>query len=155
MQRVGWACLGIAAAAAAAFAAPTLAGAASPTPPRTALQRFVCHRASNSLNRWIEVTAVMRPITGTKHMEMKFRLLRKGPRRHTFVDVSSGDLGKWIRPTNPPTLGQRPGDVWSVRKPVVNLSAPATYRLKVTFQWLGSGTTPLATARQQTRDCAQ
>ena len=39
-MRIGLACVGIAAAAA-AFAAPTLAGAASPTPPRTALQRFV------------------------------------------------------------------------------------------------------------------
>jgi len=153
MRRFGLACLGIAAAA--AVAAPALAGAATPTPPRTALQRFACHRASNSLNRWIEVTAVMRPISGTKRMQMKFQLLRKGPRRNAFVDVSSGDLGKWIHPTNPPTLGQRAGDVWSVRKPVVNLSAPATYRLKVTFQWLGSGTKPLGTAKQQTRDCAQ
>src|SRR5690242_1234781 len=123
MQRLGLACLGIAAAA--TFAAPTLAGAASPTPPRTELQRFACHRASNSLNRWVEVTAVMRPVTGTKHMEMKFQLLRKAPRHRRFVDVSSGDLGKWIHPTNPPTLGQRPGDRWSVRKLVVNLSAPA------------------------------
>jgi hypothetical protein len=153
MQRLGLACLGVAAAA--AIAAPAIAGAATPAPPRVALERFACHRASNSLNRWIEVTAVMRPVTGTKRMQMKFQLLRKGPRRRSFVDVSSGDLGKWIHPTNPPTLGQRPGDVWTVRKLVVNLSAPATYRLRVTFQWIGSKPPPLQTIRQQTRDCAQ
>jgi hypothetical protein len=153
MRRVALACFSVVAAA--AIATPGLAGAAAtPTPPRTQLQRFACHRDPVSLNRWIEVTAVMRPVSGTKRMQMKFQLLRKGPHRRGFTDVSSGDLGKWIHPKDR-TLGQRPGDVWSVRKLVVNLSAPATYRLKVTFQWLGSGPTPLSTIKQQTRNCAQ
>jgi hypothetical protein len=154
MRRFGLACLGIAAAA--AVAAPALAGAATPVPPRVQLKGFACQRNSTSFSRYIEVAAVMRPVSGTKHMQMKFQLLLKAPRHHRFVDVSGGNLGKWIHPTNrTPPLGERPGDVWTVVKQVVNLSAPATYRLKVTFQWLGSGTKPLGTVKQQTRDCAQ
>jgi hypothetical protein len=153
MRRVALACLGVAAAA--AIAAPALAGATTSVPPRSELDHFACHRSSNSLNRWIEVTAVMRPVAGTKHMQMKFQLLRKERRRHTFVDISSGDLGKWIHPTNPPTLGERPGDEWSVRKLVVNLSAPATYRFRVTFQWLGSKAQPLGTSLRISHDCDQ
>jgi hypothetical protein len=153
MRKVALACLWVAAAA--AIFTPGLAGAATPTPPRTELQHFACHRASNSLNRWVEVTAVMRPVSGTKHMQMKFQLLRRAPHHHGFVDVSSGDLGRWIHPTNPPTLGERPGDQWSVRKLVVNLSAPATYRLKVTFEWLGSKSKVLQTTKTQTHDCAE
>jgi hypothetical protein len=154
MRRVALACLGVAAAA--AIAAPALAGATTPIPPRSELEHFVCRRDSTSFNRYIEVAAVMRPVSGTKHMQMKFQLLLKAPRHHRFVDISSGNLGKWIHPANrTPPLGERPGDVWTVVKQVVNLSAPATYRLRVTFQWLGSKTQPLDTATQQTHDCAE
>src|SRR5437764_14163217 len=105
MGRVALGCLGMAAAL--AIAAPPLAAASTPAPRRSALRDFGCHRSSDSLSRWIGVTAVMRPVSGTQHMAMKFQLLRKRPHRQSFVDVSGGDLGKWIHPTNPPTLGQR------------------------------------------------
>ena len=139
-----------------AGAAPQAFGTTTtPPPPRSALENFGCHRSSDSFNRWIEVTAVMRHIPGTKHMEMKFQLLRKRPGGRMFVDVSSGDLGKWIHPTKPRTLGQRPGDHWTVQKPVVNLSAPAMYRLRVSFRWLGSQDTTLQTVVRLSRECTQ
>jgi hypothetical protein len=144
----------VAVAVAIAMSAP--AGASAP-PPRAALQGFACHRSADSLNRWIEVTAVMRPVSGTQRMEMKFQLLRKGPHSRAFTDVSGSgtDLGKWLHPTNPPTLGSRPGDRWSVRKPVVYLSAPAAYRFRVSFRWLGAHGSALQTVAQLSRVCEQ
>jgi hypothetical protein len=153
MGRRAFACLAIAAVA--LTVGPQLAGASSPSPAsRTALQGFSCHRSSNSLNRWIEVTAVMRPLSGTQHMEMKFQLLRRPPHSHAFVDVSSGDLGKWIHPSNS-NLGAQQGDRWSVQKPVLNLSAPATYRFRVSFRWLGSTGQALATVARLSQLCSQ
>jgi hypothetical protein len=153
MGRAALAWVGIAAAV--AVAAPPLAGAATPRP-RTALESFACHRSSDSFKRWIEVTAVMRPISGTQHMEMKFQLLRKPRQGHTFVDVSSGDLGKWLHPKNrTPPFGSRPGDHWSVQKPVVNPPAQAVYRFRVSFRWLGQKAQPLGTVVRLSRECTQ
>jgi hypothetical protein len=139
-----------------AIGAPQLAAASSAQPPpRDALNGFGCHRSSDSLNRWIAITAVMRPVSGTRHMAMKFQLLRKRAHSRAFYDVSGGDLGRWIRPTNPATLGQRPGDHWSVQKQVVNLAAPAVYKLRVSFRWFGADQTALQTAVKVTRNCHQ
>ena len=77
------------------------------------------------------------------------------PDGQAFNDVSGGDLGKWIRPTNPPTLGQRPGDHWTVQKQVVNLAAPAVYKLRVSFRWFGTGQTVLQTVVKFTQKCHQ
>jgi hypothetical protein len=154
MGRRALACLGMAIVV--LTAAPALSGASASSASRTALENFGCHRASNSLNRWIEVTGVMRPISGTQHMEMKFQLLRRPPRSHTWVDISSqgNGLGKWIHPTDS-KLGEQPGDRWSVQKPVLNLSAPATYRFRVSFRWLGSGGKALDTVVRLSRLCDQ
>jgi hypothetical protein len=153
MGRAAFACLGLAAAL--ACATPELATATSSAASKTALESFGCHRSSNSLNRWINVTAVMRPVTGTAKMAMRFQLLRRRPQSRVFVDVSGGDLGKWIYPTDPPTLGSRPGDRWTVQKPVANLSAPATYRFRVSFRWLGSTGQVLAETSRLSRLCKQ
>jgi hypothetical protein len=151
MGRVTLACLG--AAAIVAVSGPALAGASAPPPPRAELTGFGCHQSPDSLNRWMEVTATMRPVSGTQRMAMMFQLLRR--RNGRFVQVSSGDLGRWIHPAkpNPPTLGQRPGDHWPVQKQVVNLSAPAVYRLRVTFRWTGSSSHVLATAVKLSELC--
>ena len=153
MGRAGLACLGIAGIL--ACPTPELAAATTPAPSNTALEGFACHRSSNSLNRWIEVTAVMRPVTGTERMSMRFQLLRRRPPSRTFVGVNGGDLGKWIYPTNPPTLGSRPGDRWAVQKPVANLYAPAVYRFRVSFRWLGSNGQALADTSRLSRLCDQ
>jgi hypothetical protein len=155
MRRVAFACLGVAAAV--AVGGPALAGASTSPPPRAALEDFGCQRSSDSLNRSVSVTAVMRPVTGTERMAMKFELLRRRNRSQTWVDVSSPntDLGKWIHPTDPPTLGQRPGDRWTVNKPVVNLAAPAVYRFRVSFRWIGSSGSPLGTVVKLGKACDQ
>ena len=63
-------------------------------------------------------------------------------------------LGSWISPTDP-TLGQQAGDVWILTHPVVNLAAPATYKFRVTFRWLGSDGQTLGTAIQSSPTCYQ
>lgn len=118
------------------------AAAANTAAPRASLENFACQRASTALDRSIEVTGVMRPMTGTQRMEMKFVLLRRPASGEQFQPVSGGDLGHWRQPT-PATLGQRPSDVWRLRKVVANLSGPAVYRFRVTFRWEGASGTSL------------
>ncbi len=93
----------------------------------------------------IAVVAVMRPVTGTQRMEMKFVLQRRDAGAGSFATVQGGDLGRWLEP-NSPTLGQHANDVWRLRKLVANLPGPATYRFRVSFRWLGAGRAPSWTA---------
>jgi len=134
-------------------AASVSTAAAATVPPRALLSGFVCHHAGNPLNREISITSVMRPVPGTQRMALKFELQRSMG-GSPFADVKSGDLGKWIYPSNPPTLGQRPGDVWRYNKPVVNLPA-GEYRFRVAFRWLGSDTNVLRTAVRFSPRCDQ
>jgi hypothetical protein len=70
-------------------------------------------------------------------MQLMFVLQRRLAGRSGFSSVRGSELGNWLSPVNP-TLGQLPSDVWNVKKPVVNLPGPATYRFRVTFRWVGS-----------------
>ena len=123
-------------------------------PPRTQLRAFSCHRALDPGDRSVALTAVMRPVAGTRHMAMRFDLSMSSPNLMTPKVVSAGDLGVWITPRNP-TLGQLPGDVWKLQKSVVNLAAPATYRLRVMFRWTGAGGHTLATLVRYSPKCQQ
>jgi hypothetical protein len=96
----------------------------------------------------------MRPLTGTAKMQMKFDLLRQTKPQTRFMSVRGRGLGTWISPDDP-TLGQRPGDVWILTHPVVNLAAPATYKFRVTFKWIGAQGQTLGTATQPSPTCYQ
>jgi CARDB len=128
--------------------------AAATPPPRAHLRAFSCHRALDPPDRSVSVTAVMRPVAGTQHLAMKFELLmvRSGGRAPKVV--RSGDLGSWVTPKNP-TLGQLPGDVWNVEKPVIALAAPAKYRFKVLFRWTGAQNHVLGMAVRYSPSCRQ
>ncbi len=148
--------LGVGAAVACALAVgsgPAL-GQSSPTSANDQLRSFVCQKALDPPARAISVQAVMRPVTGTSKMQMKFELLRSTKSHPRFVSVRGRGLGSWIAPTDP-TLGQRSGDVWILTHPVVNLAAPATYKFRVTFRWLGSDGQTLGTAMQSSTPCYQ
>ena len=108
-------------AAAAAGGTSTVAAAEAP---RASLEAPICQQASDPLDRVIAITAVMRPLTGTARMELQFNLLEKPRGSSSYSVVTGGDLGKWITPSDP-ALGQRPDDVWILRKLVVNLAAPS------------------------------
>lgn len=128
--------------------------AAGADPARAALQGFSCRNGLNPVNRSMGVTAVMRPVTGTWHMAVRFELLAtRGPSSAARV-VHGGDLGVWIDPHNP-TLGQLPGDVWNLRKTVIGLGAPASYRFQVAFRWQDSTGQVLGSAIRYTRRCTE
>ncbi len=108
------------------------------TPPRAHLRGFVCTKAIEPAQRVVSVKAVMRPLKGTKGMELQFDLLSK-TRSATWTPVHGGDLGTWISPPKQAIpLGSRPGDVWTLNHPVVDLPAPASYKFQVQFRWLGA-----------------
>jgi hypothetical protein len=129
--------------------------AATPTdPPRASLEAFACQRAANQLDRAIQVTAVMRPMTGTQRMQMKFVLLKRRNGAALSTPVQGRDLGIWLDP-NPATLGQRPNDVWRLKKVVANLAGGSGYRLRVTLRWIGSSATVLSHTVLFTPLCTQ
>lgn len=137
----------------AAASGSAVAGAATPTPPRTQLRGFVCQHALDPPARAVSVQAVMRPVAQTSKMQMKFDLLRQRS-GHAFVLLRGRNLGSWITPTDS-ELGQNPNDVWVVNHPVVNLYGPAAYKFRVTFRWLGSSGQVLSTAVQSSPACYQ
>jgi hypothetical protein len=122
--------------------------------PRAELQNFSCRNGLDPVNRAMGVTAVMRPVTGTWHMSARFELFVTRGHSSTARVVHGGDLGVWINPRNP-TLGQLPGDVWNLRKTVIQLGVPATYRFQVQFRWQDSQGQVLATMTNYTRRCAE
>ncbi len=147
----GLAALALGAVLAAVTAAATAASAA---PPRTQLRAFTCHRALDPPNRSTSVTAVMRPLTGTRHMAIRFDLLMSAPGGAAKRVVHSGDLGLWVTPKNA-TLGQLPGDVWNVQKSVIALAAPAKYRFRVMFRWTGAHNHVIGTMTRYSPQCRQ
>jgi CARDB len=97
---------------------------------------------------------VMRPVPDTRKMQLRFQLYSRANAAPAFSPVIGGDLGTWITPKDP-TLGQRPGDVWNLQKQVADLLAPATYRFRVSFRWLGVHGHVLATAMKLSAMCFQ
>jgi hypothetical protein len=147
---------GVAVSCVGAALAATGAAAAAPVRPRARLTHFLCQRAIDPGQRLVSVEAVMRPLTGTKGLELKFDLLSKAPGAINFGVVRGGDLGSWITPAKQAiTLGTRPGDVWSLNHPVADLPAPASYRFQVLFRWIGAHGRVLATVQRDSKSCFQ
>lgn len=145
-------CQGLGAILVAALLLPgTVLGSA---PPRAALRGFSCQRALDPAQRSIGVTAVMRPLPGTRHLELRFELMFSRRPGTGAKAVRAGDLGAWISPSNP-TLGQLPGDVWNLEKSVVDLAVPGNYRFRVQYRWIGAGHRVLGTAERASRGCFQ
>lgn len=122
---------------------------ATPAPPRASLASD-CDGADKSFS----VTATMRPVDGTQKLNVKFLLLAKPSGADAFELVPTAGLGKWTAPTSPPTLGQRPGDVWNVTQPVAGLTAKTKYRFRVGFRWLGDHHKVLKTETLLSKVCA-
>jgi CARDB len=130
------------------------ASGAVASPPSDQLRSFVCQKALDPPTRAVSIQAVMRPVTGTAKMQIRFDLMRRTKSGAPFKVVRGHYLGSWLTPDNP-TLGQRPGDVWIVNHPVVGLPAPATYRFRVSFRWIGSSGQQLSSAVQTSSNCYQ
>jgi hypothetical protein len=153
MSRVGFGSLAASCLAAAVIGAGS-AGAATSPPPKDQLRSFVCQKALDPPVRAVSIQAMMRPLTGTASMQMRFDLMRQTTAGGPFKLVRGRLLGSWISPQEP-TLGQRPGDVWIVNHPVVDLGAPATYRFRVSFRWTDSQGKQLGSAVQTSSNCYQ
>jgi CARDB len=132
----------------------SLASGASGADPRAKLRGFVCQTALYPANRGIAVTSVMRPLAHTMHMAVRFQLLERQSKSGPALPVVYGDLGKWIYPKDR-TLGQRAGDQFIVPKQISDLSAPAYYRFKVSFRWIGAHNHVIGTAVRSTPLCFQ
>lgn len=137
---------------AAAVATPVVPVSAA-TPPRAQLATYSCTHALEPGARAIGIKAVMRPLSGTRKMAMRFELLQRSPGQPA-QEVSGGDLGVWRTPPTP-TLGQLPGDIWRLQKSVYNLAVPFTYQFRVSFRWTGRNGKVLGTATRSSHTCRQ
>jgi len=133
----------------------TVASGSTDASPRAVLDQFVCQKALDPGQRTVSVTAVMRPLKGTRKLELRFVLLSKAAPATTFSVVQGTGLGTWVSPTDPVSLGSRPGDVWRLDHPVADLPAPAIYRFEVTFRWIGAKGRVLRVQIRHTRSCYQ
>ncbi len=118
------------------------------------LRHSICQRALDPASRAISVQAVMRPVTGTVRLQLRFELLARQRGSSSLRVISGGDLGSWISPQNP-TLGARAGDVWIFEKQVADLAAPAAYRFRVSFRWIGAHRRVIAATTRFAPKCAQ
>jgi CARDB protein len=128
-----------------------------PVPPGKAKLRVKPHDCQKALDpgqRTISITAVMRPVPGTRAMQLKFDLLTKTAGAPGFTEVNGGDLGTWISPTDA-TLGRRAHDVWVLNHPVADLPAPALYRFQVSFRWIGAHRRVIAAVVRNGPKCFQ
>jgi hypothetical protein len=133
--------------------AAATARAAAAASPRAQLALYSCQQALNPLDRSISVQSVMRPLAGTVGMSVEFDLLARAPGAAALSPVHAAGLGVWVQA--PGGLGQEPGDVWRVSKPVADLGAPAAYRFQVLFRWRGAGGRLLGTVTKLTPACRQ
>jgi hypothetical protein len=122
---------------------------------RAELRTFLCQRALDPGQRLVSVMAVMRPLKKTRRLELRFELLSKTSPTAAFTEVQGTGLGTFVSPTDPPTLGTRPDDVWRLSHPVADLPAPATYRFVVTFRWVGAHDRVIGTDVRESRPCYQ
>jgi hypothetical protein len=122
--------------------------------PRAQLRSYSCQHALDPPNRTISVKAVMRPISGTQKLQLKFDLLVRHEGGAGETAIHAGNLGSWLTPKNP-TLGRLADDVWNFHKSVVDLDAPAVYRFRVGFRWLGADGHVLGSAVRYTKRCRQ
>jgi hypothetical protein len=141
----------IAAVLAVAASGASIAGA---DPPRAHLRAFRCQPAVEPAQREVSIEAVMRPLEGTRRMELRVELLSRAKPGAPLTSVSGPGLGDWVHPSDP-TLGQQPGDEWIVDHPVVGLDAPAIYHFRVTFKWIGAHGRTLGSAVRTSPPCFQ
>ena len=96
----------------------------------------------------------MRPLAGTRHMSLKFDLLMSDGGSVRAPSSCAPGISGLDLPQDP-TLGQLPGDVWNLRKQVVELGAPAVYRFRVLFRWTGAHGRVIGSAVRYSPRCRQ
>jgi CARDB len=129
---------------AAAFAAPA---AAQARPPARALL-IACERSPEEARRAAVFEGQMRLVPGAVRMQMRFALEASTPERRRWTRVAAPGFGPWV--------GSAPGTGrYLYTKRVVNLLAPASYRVQVRFRWLDGAGAVVERARRHSDPCQQ
>ena len=106
------------------------AGTASAATPVASVVQRVCHSDVAPLDRQVLYVGAMDSLRSGNTMEMRFDLFTKTAQAPTWQSVQVPELGIWNR-----AMPNRSG--YRFKQKVANLSAPASYRVRVTFRWLG------------------
>jgi hypothetical protein len=137
-----------------ACAVAALAGAVSPgaaLAQKTAAGKVSvsssCRPAVKQLERQFVVTGDMLSLRQGNRMEMRFDLYTKTVAEPAWKLVQAPDLGIWNR--------AKPGRTeYKFRQKTLNLAAPASYKMRVTFHWVGPGGAETF-ARRTSKVCEQ
>ncbi len=129
--------------AALAVVAPA-APAASPA--RVRLEK--CRTALEQANRYAVFTGSMDSLRTGNRLAMRFVLYRRASGANAFERVAAPGLGVWHR-------AKRGVPAYRFRQRVENLSAPADYRVRVTFRWAGPAGKPTVVKRRTSAVCSQ
>lgn len=130
--------------AALALAAPA---AAQARPPARALL-IACERSPEEAQRSGVFEGQMRLVPGASRMQMRFTLQASTPERRRWTNVDAPGFGLWV--------GSAPGTGrYLYTKRVMNLLAPASYRVQVRFRWLDAGDVVVERTRRYSEHCRQ
>lgn len=133
----------LAAAALAGGAVPAHAAADKGDKPTLSAKTTTCTTGADDASRAAAFTGAMPAAAQTKRMQMRFTLMQRkgsGP-KGTFKKVAVPGWGGWVK-SDP----DRQGFVFTKR--VEALTAPAAYRVTITFRWLdGKGHVQRTTVR--------
>jgi hypothetical protein len=133
------------------FALSVVGTAHAGSAPRAALTDVICTKSVDADGRLFSLSAVMRPVTGTRHLEVLFDLQQK-PFGGAFAPLVAPGLDTWLSPPDQ-KLGQNPKDVWKINHAVEGLPVPYIYRFRVEFKWLGKKGKVLSARALHTANC--
>jgi len=109
-----------------------------------------CSSSSVLANRRFFVQAHMLPVPATQTMQIRFRFFMKQSGQAEREVKISGSVGYWE-----PAVSATKVKNWIFNKQVDSLPAPASYRMEVDFQWLGSSNRVLKNQTIRSSGCTQ
>lgn len=123
-----------------ALAVASAPAVAAPAPGTARVSVPVCHSDVAPLDRRITWVGDMTSLRQGNRMEMRFQVFMRTPADPVWRLVQAPDLGIWNR--------AKPGtSQYTFRQKAVNLTAPATYKARLTYRWTGPGKQKTATMR--------
>src|SRR3954452_17752585 len=134
-----------------ALAAVPAAGSApafAATPGTARVTVPVCHSDVAPLDRRITWVGEMSSLKAGNRMEMRFDVYVRTPTDPVWRLVTAPDLGIWNRAKAGTTA-------YKFRQKAVNLTAPASYKARVTFRWLGPGKADKTVKVKTSKVCQQ
>jgi hypothetical protein len=135
------------AAAALAVTAVAIARPAGIAAAPAGVKKVDCRKGDSPQSRSATFEGRMQALPGTRRMWMRFTLLQRGA-QGPFTPVQERDLKPWRK-------SRRGVGSFNYSQTVNNLRSGATYRMRVSFRWLGRGGKLIRTARRISGVCAQ